>query len=67
MIELSQDECTELEQRTVARLHKIFTDPSGNVEVAGLIAQIAARATIITIRKYEKMKAEPQGLSQTAE
>ena len=61
-LELSKDECLELEKRVAAKLHAAF--PSGSDDAKQrlyeVMAQMASRATIMTVREYEKMQAERQ-------
>ncbi len=62
MLELSKDECLELEKRVTAKVHAAFPSESGNAtwRLYEAIAQTASRTTIMTIREYEKMQAEKQ-------
>lgn len=57
MLELTSKECLELEKRVAEKLRSssLNTDEksSGLYETIG---QLAARATIVTIREYERMK-----------
>lgn len=54
MLELTKEQCLELEERVREKLKGSFTGP--NPEIQEAIAQMAVTAVIATIREYEKMK-----------
>lgn len=58
MIELTEAECLELEKKVSEKFSN--SDDSGSGKLGAVIARVASRATILTIREYEKMKAPPQ-------
>ena len=66
MLELTKEECLELEKRVAQKVHSSFPDSpdDGQQKLYEVISHMASRATIVTIREYEKMKAEKQNLQQ---
>ncbi len=56
MLELTPQECEALEQRALEQTIKLAPNATGLDKLAEVIAQTAIRATITTIREYEKMK-----------
>lgn len=53
MVELTLEQCSELEKRSA---EKLGLDP--NDAFADIISKISIRATITTIREYERMQTE---------
>lgn len=56
----------ELEERVDQKIHSSFPDSNddGKQKLYEVVSRMASRATIITIREYEKMKCEKQNLQQ---
>ena len=57
MLELSKEQCIELEKRVYEKLCSNI-DESGPAQLYATITKAAIMATITTIREYEKMKAD---------
>lgn len=66
MLELTHEECRELERR-VAKSMVFLTSAGTEDSLASVVARVATRATISTIREYEKMLAEKQARQQCVE
>lgn len=66
MLELTKEECLELEERVAKKIHSSFPDSNDDSKqkLYEIVSRMASRATIITIREYEKMKSEKQNLQQ---
>lgn len=62
MQELSKKECLELEQRVADKMNSAFSDEitDTNKRLYETLIRLASRATIMTIREYEKMQVENQ-------
>lgn len=62
MLELTKEECMDLEKRVAQKIHSSFPDASddGQQKLFEVICRMASRAAITTIREYEKMQAEKQ-------
>ena len=58
MLELTQEQCLELEQKVHHKLCGSIDD-SGISRLYAVIMQAAIRATIITLREYEKLRDSP--------
>lgn len=66
MLELTNEQCNELNQRVVKKLSEMFRDDDTHVQEA--IARMAVPAVILTIREYEAMTAPDSSTSpQSAE
>lgn len=66
MLELTHEECRELERRVGKNFG--FPKSAGTEEsLSSVVARVATRATISTIREYEKMLAEKQARQQCIE
>lgn len=63
MLELTREECLELQKRVVDKMYPADSDK----EISRSMALIAAKATIATIREYERMKLQKQDHPQSAE
>ena len=61
MLELTKEQCLELEKRVRENLKGSFDGPYPELQEA--IAQMAVTAVITTMREYEKMKLENQKTS----
>lgn len=55
MLELTKEECMELEKRVHEKLCRNLDD-SGSASLYSTISKVAILATISTIREYERMK-----------
>ncbi len=66
MLELTKEECLELEERVAQKVHSSFPDScdDNTQKLYEVICRMASRATITTIREYEKMQVEKQNLQQ---
>lgn len=53
MLELTKEQCIELEKRVREKLKGAFDGPNPDVQEA--IAQMAVTAVIATMREYERM------------
>ena len=59
MLELTPEQWLELEKRVADKLHATIQDNDDNLsQLRALLIQNSIRATITTIREYEKMQAE---------
>ena len=67
MLELTQDECLALEDAVIKKLIKDIPEKSNFDRFAEVISHLAIQATIMTIREYERMKADLQDAPQPAE
>lgn len=57
MLELTKEECLELEKRVAEKLHSSFPDEGGaSQKMYEVLSRMASRAAIMTIREYERMK-----------
>ena len=57
MLELTKEECLELEKRVAEKLHASLPDEGNAAQgLYEILSQMASRATIMTIREYERMK-----------
>lgn len=59
MLELPPQECKALEKAALGKIVKLDPNATGSAKLAEVIAQTAVRATIETIREYERMKGNP--------
>lgn len=55
MLELTHDQCKELQKRTEEKIREMFSD-NPKTELARVIAELAVISTICTIREYERMQ-----------
>lgn len=62
MLELTKEECLELEKRVTEKIHQSFPEETqdGNQRLYEIICRMASRATIMTIREYERLQAAKQ-------
>lgn len=58
MLELTEEELTQLQEAAVRKTIKITPDATGYEKLAETIAHLAVHATITTILEYEKMKSD---------
>ena len=66
MLELTHEECRKLERRVAKSM--VFLNSAGTEDsLASVVARVATRATISTIREDEKMLAEKQARQQCVE
>lgn len=56
MLELTPQECEALEKAVLEKIVKLDPEATGVPILAEVIAQTAVRATIETIKEYERMK-----------
>ncbi|WP_294856393.1 hypothetical protein [uncultured Oscillibacter sp.] len=69
MLELTHEECFELERRVTEKIHQENQSKSEKPDLYEMIFKVATRATIATIREYERMKndekSDPQAQMQS--
>lgn len=59
MLELTKEECMELERRVVEKLHSALPDSDSSMQrLYETISHMASRAAIMTIREYERLQVE---------
>lgn len=56
MLELTKEECLELERRVTEQVHQASESEGAKPDLYEVICRVAARATVMTIREYERMK-----------
>ncbi len=57
MLELSKEECLELERRVAEKLHSALPEGDSALQrMYEVLSKMASRAAIMTIREYERMK-----------
>lgn len=61
MLELTKEQCLDLEKRVIEKLKGSFDGP--NPEIQEAVAQMAVVAVIATMREYERMNLENQKTS----
>ena len=52
---LNEEKCIKLEHTVIERIKELYPKEDGVEGLIPVIAQIAARTTIITLQEYEKM------------
>lgn len=67
MLELTKEECLELEDRVTSKMYSALQKGDKDPSFYETILRVASRATITTIREYERMQAEKKDRLQSAE
>lgn len=55
MLELTSEQCSELQRRTEAKLQEMFAEQDGN-EIQLAACKMVIPAIICTLREYERMQ-----------